>query len=224
MARNFVSGSTQYLENANAVVAAYPFTMACWFKSTDTANDQALMCLGQVANADDSHVMFAAGNVASDPVKIQTDSGGGLASAVSSTGYSSGVAAHACGVFAGAADRRAYINGGSKGTSVTNQPFPATLTRTSIGRLTLSASARFLTADVWEAAIWSVALDDDEVAALGKGFCPLLIRPASLVAYWPLYGNDSPEPDRWKSKFDMTLNNTPIKADHQRVIYPGQVP
>lgn len=220
MARNFVAASTQYLEQATAIVSAYPFTMACWFKSSDTTNDQALMCLGQTANVDDSHVMFAAGNVAGDPVKAQSNNAGVIGAAVSSTGYSSGVAAHACAIFATATDRRAFINGGSKGTNATNILSPGTLSKTSIGRLTLSASARFMQGDIWEAAMWNVALDDSEVAALGRGFCPTMIRPASLIGYWPLFGVASPEPDRWRNRFDMTLNNTPLKADHGRINYP----
>ncbi len=42
-------------------------------------------------------------------------------------------------------------------------------------------------------AIWKVALNDSEMAALGRGTNPLLIRSASLLLYVPLVGRASPE-------------------------------
>ncbi len=40
-----------------------------------------------------------------------------------------------------------------------------------------------------EFAFWNVLLDDAEFAALGAGYSPLLIRPASLLEYVPLVRN-----------------------------------
>jgi hypothetical protein len=68
-----------------------------------------------------------------------------------------------------------------------------------------------------EAGIWNVALSDREVAALASGVHPARMRPDALVAYWPLWGDDSPELDWHPSggtRYPMTLTGTPTKANH----------
>ena len=72
-----------------------------------------------------------------------------------------------------------------------------------------------------EWAAWSVVLDTTEVVALAKAFSPDQIRPASLNAYWKLLGNNSPELDSWKNSYSATLVNSPTKAAHPRIYYPG---
>jgi len=77
-----------------------------------------------------------------------------------------------------------------------------------------------LNARVAEVAVWSILITEVEMAALGAGVSPLLIRPDSLWAYWPLTGNESPELDRWKNRYDLTLTNGPTKTDHYPIILP----
>jgi hypothetical protein len=71
-----------------------------------------------------------------------------------------------------------------------------------------------------EIALWSADLTDDEHTALSKGVSPTLIRPQSLVAYWPLFANDATEIDRWKSGFDLTVIGA-TKAAQPRMYYPS---
>lgn len=68
-------------------------------------------------------------------------------------------------------------------------------------------------------AIWSVALTAGEFAALAKGVSPLRVRPASLVAYWPLFGVGSAEPDAIGQSGNLVLNGT-TRADHAPVRSP----
>lgn len=70
-----------------------------------------------------------------------------------------------------------------------------------------------------EVAIWDVALTAGEAVALAKGFSPLLIRPQSLKAYFPLYGNVTPEVCA-KSGIATAHNATPAKVAHPRIIMP----
>lgn len=49
------------------------------------------------------------------------------------------------------------------------------------------------TAAVAHVAIWNVDLLPVELQALAAGASPLLIRPASLVGYWPMIGGYSPD-------------------------------
>lgn len=58
-------------------------------------------------------------------------------------------------------------------------------------------------------AIWNVALDDREVAALAAGIPPWMIRPASLVACWPMPGDsDGNEKNWWPGSYELTENGT----------------
>jgi hypothetical protein len=67
--------------------------------------------------------------------------------------------------------------------------------------------------------IWNVALSDQEVASLAGGVHPTRMRPGALVAYWPLWGDESPAPDLHLiggTRYPMTLSGT-TKANHAPV-------
>jgi hypothetical protein len=59
-----------------------------------------------------------------------------------------------------------------------------------------------------DGAIWNVILSPLEIAALGKGVRPPVIRPRNLVGYWPLDGLQSPEPDLSGNAYNGTVNGT----------------
>jgi hypothetical protein len=65
-----------------------------------------------------------------------------------------------------------------------------------------------------EFAYWNVALTDDEMVALGKGFSPFFIRPASRLFYWPLIRTVEDWHGGGISSADTTV------ADHPPVLYP----
>lgn len=56
--------------------------------------------------------------------------------------------------------------------------------------------------------IWNTALTANEIASLAKGKRPHMVRPKSLVAYWPLDGLQSPEPDLSGNANNGTLTGT----------------
>lgn len=73
-----------------------------------------------------------------------------------------------------------------------------------------------------ECFFYTAALSNDEIWSLGKGFSPLLVRPASLVLHWPLMGRISPEPDL-RSGNSGTVTGT-TAADHPpKMIYPRRL-
>jgi hypothetical protein len=59
-----------------------------------------------------------------------------------------------------------------------------------------------------DVAVWNAVLSSAEVIALSKGARPHTIRPLSLVAFWPLDGLQSPEPDLSGGVFNGTLTGT----------------
>ena len=144
-----------------------------------------------------------------------------------SSGLSSGVTTvntgtwyHACGVFTSDTSRDAFLNGGEKGSD-TGSRSPSSPDQFRIGARSYQAAANYFDGSIAEAGIWNVALSDEEVAQLGLGYSPLMIRPSALVGYWPMLGNNSPELDR-KGSTSFTWTNSPTKADHCRVILPSR--
>lgn len=220
MARLFDDASSQYLERAAAVVSAVPLTISAWFNSNDSAATQGIVCLGNPASGDANAMvaLYASGGDVGDPVKLLVGTGGTWTAVVTTSGYSVNTWHHACAVCASSTSRSVYIDGGSVGTDTTSKALPP-ITTTGIGELIDPTREQFFSGNIAEVGIWDVALDAAEIAALGKGFSPVLIRPQSLVAYWPIGGNDSPELDRWKNRYDLTLANTPTKSDHPRIYY-----
>ena len=222
MARAFVRASSQGLEHGAAVIGAYPLTLAAWVRSDDATVGQSILGVFN-ATVDRWIRIELRGDIGGDPARIEAYDGVTNANAATSSGYSANTWHHVCGVSASSTSRIVYLDGGNSGSDTTALLFPAE-DRTAIGkRLMFGGDDFFFSGRIAEAAIWSAALDAAEVAALAKGFSPLLIRPTSLAAYWPLLGNDASELDRWKSRFDMTVT-VATKADHIRIYYPWQAP
>lgn len=204
MARSF-NGSTDYLTVASVPISAYPFTMACFFNTTDTTTAQGLIAFD--SGAGNYHALLANGNVGGDPVgaasRIST-----YTAATSSTGYTSGTWHHAAGVWTSSTSRDAFIDGGSKGSDTNSRLFD-TMVNTDMG--IFKSATGYLTGSLANAAIWNVALTDAEIASLATGVSPLLIRPQSLVGFWPLVGNNSPETD-FVGNNDLTVTGATAGA------------
>jgi hypothetical protein len=222
MPREFVASSSQQLNNGTtSVVTAYPFTLAAWARATTAANGfQNVIAMGDGATANDNEIVLGfadTGGIRATIAKSQT------VGSATTTAATNGAWTHLCGVFTSATSRDAYRDGANKASNATNLVFPA-VDRVAMSWRPVTGGANYLTGAIAEAAAWSVALDAAEVAALAKGVCPTLIRPTALLAYWPLWGNESPEPDRWRSKISMTLSGTPTKStDGVHIYYPSQV-
>jgi len=72
-----------------------------------------------------------------------------------------------------------------------------------------------------EVGVWDTDLTTAEMASLGKGFSPLLIRPSALIFYAPLIGKASPELDI-VGGLAGTLTGTSTDS-HPRVFMPRRV-
>lgn len=213
MARTLSSGNN--LSHAAAVLTAVPFTMACWFKLTTLAPAaQTLISIDAGDNVNRFMMdVTSAGRVRAHVTAANQSNA--ASSAVSSTA-DVGNWHHACAVQATATSRDAYLNGGNKGSNTTSRT-PIGLDTTLIG-LFSGPGNPVTDGDIAEAAIWNVALSDAEVALLATGIGPYAVQRANLVAYWPLLGQASPEPDKAGS-FSMTLTGTPPQAAHPFIFY-----
>jgi hypothetical protein len=220
MARSNNATAGNYLSNGAAAITAAPCTMSAWFNPVNVTEDHILISCSQIGANSNWFFLAANGTTGGDPVAASTNLNGSEALATTSTSFVANSWQHACGVFTSATSRAAYLNGGGVGTNATNLT-PSGINRTFVGRLSGADGSLFgsMNGAIAEAAIWSAALDAGEVLQLSKGLCPLLIRPASLVCYWPIYGRQSPEPD-WADGLPLTINGTMTQAAHTRVYQP----
>lgn len=220
MARAFASASSQKLQHDNAAVSDVPLTMACWMRTATAGTSQACMTIGRRTAAAQRYQLFfrntnrIAGfcqNGAGTQTTTFEDSSGVNIS--TNTWY------HGAVVFNTTTDRTIYRDGGSS-TNNTTTVTVGTVDTTMLGtRFDGGSFGLYLNGQIAEAGIWNVALTAGEIAQLAKGVCPLMVRPEALVAYWPLYGNSSPEDD-WINDFDLTITGA-TKAAHPRVVYPA---
>lgn len=210
MSRLFDDASSQVLSVDTAAFTAYPFTMCCWFYSDTATVSQVLMMIG---DKDTDNVnrwaLQAMGAVAGDPIRFASLASSVASNADTSSGYSANTWHHACAVGSSSTNRTVYIDGGSSGTNVTSST-PALSDRTAIGAAYDSAPTAYMSGMIAHAAIWNAALTAAEVASLSRGILPTSIRPASLIHYWPLWGNTDPEPDI-VGGLGLALVNAPTK-------------
>lgn len=224
MSRLFDDASSQYLTQASAVVGAYPITAAGWFNTDSDTAQQAIFALENNTTNDQNWYLLIRGDE-SDSIRLQI-SNVGFVSAVATGAYTTNTWQHICGISRGNADHSIYFNGGGKVNSTTSLAIP-TLHRTDIGMQNAGGTpGSYFSGMLAEIGLWNVGLTDAEVASLAGGFSPLAIRRESLIAYWPLLGNASPEPDVETNRVDtnnyeMTLVNAPTKGtSHPRIFRP----
>ena len=207
------NGSTQYLSSLTGdLFADLPITMACWFKTSNNTLNQGLLNICDNATGGQGIRMNAQGAVAGDPIRILTV--GTAATAVDTTaGFSVNTWTHACGVFASATSRTAYINGGNSATNTVSS------TATGENRLFMgviraaSAFSNYLNGHLAEVGVWNAALTAAEVASLASGVSPRLIRPESLTVYAPLIR----ELADTMGSVTITNNGTATVSDHTRI-------
>lgn len=223
MARSNDGTASNKMTHAAAAVTAVPCTLACWFNPVNVTTYYTLMSVYKQAAGTDSYgILGIAGATGGDPVIAEYTNGSTYANAATSSGYSASTWQHACAVFSASNARAAYLNGGSEGTNTTAVAGAAAWDGVQIGGYS-DGDGDFdgLNGSIAEAGIWSVALTTAEILSLSKGVCPLLIRPASLVSYFPLIGRmASPEQDR-RGNRHLTISAGWSQAAHPpRIFYP----
>lgn len=212
MARQFTGSSSQFAEYAGAVASGAPVTLSVWFYMATSISG----CPLSIGNNGATNNYFALETQGTGFGCVAwTGGGGGAAGSTTSTHPATNVWNHLCGVFATATLRAAYLNGGGKATNSSSRT-PTGLNVTTLGRRSDPTPTQYFTGRIADAAIWSDALTDTEVAAIANGVSPLRIRPASLVGYWPIRGIDSPERDWTANNQQMTLTGTAL-ANHAPV-------
>jgi len=230
MSRLFDDASSEHLTRTDTCgISAYPFSFAYWARP-DSLTDGAVMGFGDTSS--DAYHWVGFRNPADTDIFLQAVNGGSVVNLSSGVTYSADTWYHVVAVFAGAQDHRLYVNGANKVTDVATSVAIGAIDNTTIGILLIFGSSFTpFSGNVADPALWDVALTDAEAASLGTaGYSPLLIRPQSLVAFWPLgglYGVNSGNAADGDldivGGFDMDPQNTPSTGDHpSTIIYPSR--
>lgn len=216
MSRTFNGSTGTYLSSSALVVSAYPFTFACWCRTNDVTNRKTLFCLNDSTTNSNYQQVLIGGNVANDPVLAES----GAFTATSTAGFSgsTGIWGHAAAVYASATDRRAFYNGGNKGTQTSSYPWPAATNQSTIGMFRGVGSFNPWNGDIAWACVWNVALSDEEIAALGtlgRAVHPSAIRPSAIVDLWECIestGNEVPRigTDTMTETGTVTVSESPL--------------
>jgi hypothetical protein len=216
-AAELFNGTTDNGRSSSIEISAVPVSLCCWAKPANATDALMALSIGDTATDDEAFFLRFNGNAVGDPVQAAAASGGSGGTASSSAGFTASAWNHGCAVFESSTSRAAYVNGGGKGTNATSIT-PSGLDAMAIGRYERLTPVQYFNGDLAECGVWNVALTDDEVATLGKGFAPPCVHRGSLLAYYPMIRDTTSLKDR----FSDTTNNLTLTggavSDHPRVI------
>lgn len=192
-----------------------PLSVAAWVYPETDPGTQTIVNICDSADLTDYHWLFLSLSSGSRVV-AQTRDDTSNEGAETTTTYSTGVWNHVAGLWASTSSRAAYLNGGSKGTDTTTiAPAP---NRMRVGHTYMGNPYEApMDGRICQLGIWNLALTDQDVAALAKGFSPLLVSPEGLVMYYPLFRTDQD----FVGGYNLTPVNSPTWANNApKIIMP----
>jgi hypothetical protein len=224
MARQYSRASSQYSTVASAVVSAMPFTVSArFYPTTLAAASGEFYSIVTIAAAGENAMLIVGEDASAFKIRAQVSP----STAPTATGFPWSTNTltvntwHHCALTASTTNRDVWLNGTKTGNTEVIGNF-STLAETTVGGFKAGATnVHNISGRVAEVGIWDVVLTDDELLALSKGVSPLLIRPTSLKAYWPMLDSAAPDVDRWNAGYNLTPVNSPTMADHPLVFYPA---
>lgn len=218
MAREFADDASDRLVNSNAVLTTGPCTLSAWIYP-DTTTQQGWINIHESGTA--IVTGFRLTTQSGFVLAVQVDDGHGGANAIKS-GLGTGSWQHCAAQFISTTSRYAWLDG-SKGSEHTGtEDWPTEQHQTSIGAWEDTVWNGEADGRIAEAAVWSVALSDAEIVSLSQGASPMMVRPQSLAAYWPLHeGSGAGGEKDWVGGFDLTESGSVTAVAHPaRIVYP----
>lgn len=190
-----LDGSAAALTGSFASATAVPLTLAAAVRPTTLSGSRDLLTLIDVQSA--AANAFRLNLDTTNSVRAIQRGSNSQALATSSAGAAAGRLVYAGAVFAANNSRTAYCDGVPGSANTTNLIQNANPAITFIGRYDNTAPNWFH-GQVAYAAIWTAALTAAEMAALGSGTPPWMVRPESLAACWSWPAGDLRARDgRW---------------------------
>lgn len=210
MSRLFATPTTQYLESATLPFSTGVASIAAWIKPD--ANNGDANIVGISDNASGTKYRFI--EISSGKLRVIDRTNTEIASAVQVGTVTAGAWQLVVAVFASNADRRCYLNT-TKVTDTTSMTLPTTCNRFNVGSAyfsgAISAGQQFK-GRVGEVAVWNTALTDADVAAIVNGQRLGDTKRTSLVGWWKMRTNTSPEPDSIGSN-SLTVTGAAYSSD-----------
>jgi hypothetical protein len=180
-----------------------PLTMSCWLNSA-TLNTRVIF---DVYSGSNYHRLLSNGT--SGQIIARSFVFGGSFRDSTITAQTANTWHHVVGVFTSTTNRQVFVDGTS-GTANTQSSNVGSLT---VANIIPTFNGGHTLADV---CLWDVALTQDEITSLAKGFAGNLIRPASLQFYAPLVR------DFKNIKGTLSTGGTPTVEDHPPIL--GAIP
>ena len=222
---NYAGGDDSYASTSTISVSDHPFTWHCMAKAidVDASGSPHFWWMGDVSIGNNYVALIFRNTAGTLQLELQDRFDNSPTVLLTSNNWSWDTWHSVCGVWTSTTDRRVILDGdwanSTQEAVTTVDIFVGTVDGMAFARLNDSSPFRAEDCVIAEPGQWNVALTQGEIEALSRGVSPLLIRPESLVNYWPVHGNTTTEPDL-VSKATLTLTNVPVKADHPPILRP----
>lgn len=203
MSRVFNANLSNYMSAGSALVTAYPFTIAGWFKTGDIATAQTIWSAADAASDDEDWFL---GMHSDATITSRVKAGGGGFSSFTAGTVSANTWVHVAGVFASASSRTPYLNG-TAGTTETTAVTPSNLDNFIFGQLRRLNPAQPVDGKLGYWGLWNNALSGANITSLAGGALPSAVSSGTLVSWWRMLGTASPETDHQSSN-DLTITGT----------------
>jgi hypothetical protein len=219
------NGSSDKARYSGAIASAAPLTFATWmYRPAATSSGHIIGIYASGSFGNSNFFVLRSGAASGGNISISasaaTSSQASATITRSITDWPESTWQHTAAVFETTTSRYAYA-GGVASSQETTSKSPTSLDRTTLGfQDNLASSSNWLNGTLAEAGIWSVALTAEEIGYLALGISPSLVRPESLLAYWPLWGIYSPEIDLFGG-FNLTLTGTTTADQPATIQSPG---
>jgi hypothetical protein len=187
MSRDFPNDTSKYLDIGDIAgpdVSGTALTIHCW-ALLDTNNSQHKLVAKWGGSPGVAQYLLSVTGTGKVEGAIRGSGAYDIATGVTtvSTGVWHSLAMRKNGTGAGAL--QAFLDGTSDVSTTSNESIQNTGTGLKLGVADDGGAHDGLLAEV---AIWNIALSDAEIKLLSKGVSPLMIRPANLKGYWPIFG------------------------------------
>jgi hypothetical protein len=214
MARQLVLASSQYLTLNNAVWAnAFPVTLSIWFLP-NTLGNRIVFGLFDTTKTTFPAVRMQQ-RTSINVIRAEHRDSVTAAQAQTTATYNTSAWNNFGGSYSANNNRTVYLNGGNSIPDTQSAAIAMTTNKVLIGAgENNSIVSSWVDGRVSHAAIHDVALNADEMGAIGKGVNPFRVRTSNVLAYWPI-GHGSPDPNLAKQggTLNMTVQNSPAIAD-----------
>ena len=206
MSRLFATGS-DHLDNNNPAWTAPAGTICAWIKSTSLVTPAQIVTLGTSGSGSNRFTL----GMTSGAFFVCNENDGSSSVANATSPVLDTTNWHlAVGVWSDHTNRAAFFDGLSKGTIAALKASSApNVTRISADPAGGNPAAMYIA----HVAIWNIALIDADVLKLLTQL-PSTVQAASLLEYWPLTGNASPEPSLGTSPHTLTVTGTAFSTDN----------